>query len=65
LERSTRTPGELLRFGTKIVASRGRTLRSLFLKPFLADDTFALGKGISEHSAGSDNRLPPATRCSG
>jgi acyl-CoA dehydrogenase len=30
-----------------------------FLKPFLADDTFVLGKGISEHSAGSDNRLPP------
>src|SRR6266568_4969798 len=25
----------------------------------LADDTFVLGKGISEHSAGSDNRLPP------
>jgi len=30
-----------------------------FLKPFLADDTFLLGKGISEPSAGSDNRLPP------
>src|SRR5262245_6895989 len=31
-----------------------------FLKPFIADDTFLLGKGISEPSAGSDNRLPPA-----
>jgi acyl-CoA dehydrogenase len=31
-----------------------------FLKPFLADDTFVLGKGISEYDAGSDNRLPPA-----
>src|SRR3989442_2734157 len=31
-----------------------------FLKPFVADDTFLLGKGISEPSAGSDNRLPPA-----
>jgi acyl-CoA dehydrogenase len=31
-----------------------------FLKPFLADDTFLLGKGISEPNAGSDNRLPPA-----
>jgi acyl-CoA dehydrogenase len=31
-----------------------------FLKPFVADDTFLLGKGISEPSAGSDNRLAPA-----
>lgn len=30
-----------------------------FLKPFVADDTFLLGKGITEPSAGSDNRLPP------
>jgi alkylation response protein AidB-like acyl-CoA dehydrogenase len=30
-----------------------------FLKPFLEDDTFLLGKGISEPGAGSDNRLPP------
>ena len=29
-----------------------------FLKPFVADDTFLLGKGITEPSAGSDNRLP-------
>jgi acyl-CoA dehydrogenase len=31
-----------------------------FLRPFVTDDTFLLGKGISEPSAGSDNRLPPA-----
>jgi alkylation response protein AidB-like acyl-CoA dehydrogenase len=31
-----------------------------FLKPFVADDTFLLGKGITEPSAGSDNRMPPA-----
>jgi acyl-CoA dehydrogenase len=31
-----------------------------FLRPFVADHTFLLGKGISEPSAGSDNRLPPA-----
>src|SRR5439155_1553499 len=31
-----------------------------FLKPFVKDDTFLLGKGISEPNAGSDNRLPPA-----
>lgn len=30
-----------------------------FLKPFLEDDTFVLGKGITEPTAGSDNRLPP------
>jgi alkylation response protein AidB-like acyl-CoA dehydrogenase len=30
-----------------------------FLGPFLEDDTFLLGKGISEPGAGSDNRLPP------
>src|SRR5438093_8632187 len=30
-----------------------------FLRPFVKDDTFLLGKGISEPSAGSDNRLPP------
>jgi alkylation response protein AidB-like acyl-CoA dehydrogenase len=33
--------------------------KARFLKPFLADDTYLLGKGISEPSAGSDNRLPP------
>ncbi len=30
-----------------------------FLKPFLADDTYVLGYGLTEPSAGSDNRLPP------
>ena len=30
-----------------------------FLRPFVADDTFVLGKGITEPSAGSDNRMPP------
>jgi alkylation response protein AidB-like acyl-CoA dehydrogenase len=30
-----------------------------FLPPFIADDTFVLGKGITEPGAGSDNRLPP------
>src|SRR5580704_1281468 len=33
--------------------------KTRFLKPFVEDDTFLLGKGISEPSAGSDNRLPP------
>ena len=31
-----------------------------FLKPFMADDGFVLGGGITEPNAGSDNRLPPA-----
>ena len=43
-----------------IAASCTEEQKGRFLKPFLADDTFVLGKGISEHSAGSDNRLPPA-----
>lgn len=30
-----------------------------FLPAFVADDTFVLGKGITEPGAGSDNRLPP------
>jgi alkylation response protein AidB-like acyl-CoA dehydrogenase len=30
-----------------------------FLRPFVADDTFLLGKGITEPGAGSDNRMPP------
>ena len=30
-----------------------------FLKPFVADHRFVLGKGITEPGAGSDNRLPP------
>jgi len=34
--------------------------RGRFLKPFLADDAFLLGGGITEPNAGSDNRLPPA-----
>ena len=29
-----------------------------FLKTFIEDDTFVLGKGITEPQAGSDNRLP-------
>ena len=30
-----------------------------FLRPFVADDTFLLGKGITEPDAGSDNRMAP------
>jgi alkylation response protein AidB-like acyl-CoA dehydrogenase len=30
-----------------------------FLPQFVADDTFVLGKGITEPNAGSDNRMPP------
>lgn len=33
--------------------------KSRFLTAFLADDTFVMGKGITEPNAGSDNRLPP------
>lgn len=30
-----------------------------FLKPFMEDDDYLLGRGITEPAAGSDNRLPP------
>ncbi|MES2563167.1 MAG: acyl-CoA dehydrogenase family protein [Pseudomonadota bacterium] len=30
-----------------------------FLKPFLADHTYLMGRGITEPNAGSDNRMPP------
>jgi alkylation response protein AidB-like acyl-CoA dehydrogenase len=33
--------------------------RERFLRPFLKDDAFLLGGGITEPHAGSDNRLPP------
>jgi alkylation response protein AidB-like acyl-CoA dehydrogenase len=32
--------------------------KARFLKAFLEDDTFVLGKGITEPGAGSDNRIP-------
>ena len=43
-----------------IAASCTEEQKERFLKPFLADDTFLLGRGITEPNAGSDNRLPPA-----
>jgi alkylation response protein AidB-like acyl-CoA dehydrogenase len=42
-----------------IAASCTDDQKSRFLKPFVADDTFVLGKGGSEANAGSDNRMPP------
>src|SRR2546422_6494683 len=46
--------------GTPLIeAACSEEQKRRFLKPFLEDDTFLLGKGISEPSAGSDNRLPP------
>ena len=31
-----------------------------FLKPFMADHRYVMGRGITEPNAGSDNRMPPA-----
>jgi alkylation response protein AidB-like acyl-CoA dehydrogenase len=42
-----------------ISASCTEEQKQRFLPPFIADDTFVLGKGITEPGAGSDNRLPP------
>jgi len=42
-----------------IAAACNEEQKERFLKPFVADDTYLLGKGITEPNAGSDNRLPP------
>ena len=42
-----------------IAASCSREQKERFLKPFLADHTYLMGRGITEPNAGSDNRLPP------
>jgi alkylation response protein AidB-like acyl-CoA dehydrogenase len=42
-----------------ISASCTEDQKQRFLPSFIADDTFVLGKGITEPGAGSDNRLPP------
>jgi alkylation response protein AidB-like acyl-CoA dehydrogenase len=42
-----------------ISASCTEEQKQRFLPDFIADDTFVLGKGITEPGAGSDNRLPP------
>ncbi len=42
-----------------IAASCTQDQKERFLKPFLADDTYLLGKGGTEANAGSDNRMPP------
>src|SRR6516162_6593682 len=50
---------ELAKADSAISKACSEEQKRRFLKPFLEDDTFLLGKGISEPSAGSDNRLPP------
>jgi acyl-CoA dehydrogenase len=42
-----------------IAAACTEDQKERFLRPFLADDTYLLGKGGSEANAGSDNRMPP------
>ena len=42
-----------------IAASCSREQKERFLKPFLADHTYLMGRGITEPNAGSDNRMPP------
>lgn len=43
-----------------IAASCTAEQKERFLKPFLADHQYVMGRGITEPNAGSDNRLPPA-----
>jgi alkylation response protein AidB-like acyl-CoA dehydrogenase len=42
-----------------ISASCTNDQKERFLKPFLADHTYLMGRGITEPNAGSDNRFPP------
>jgi len=42
-----------------IAASCTREQKERFLKPFMADHRYLMGRGITEPNAGSDNRLPP------
>jgi len=42
-----------------IAAVCTREQKERFLKPFLADDTYLLGAGITEANSGSDSRMPP------
>src|SRR5881227_3297231 len=42
-----------------ISAACNNEQKERFLRPFVADHRFLLGKGITEPTAGSDNRMPP------
>lgn len=42
-----------------ISASCTNDQKERFLRPFLADHTYLMGRGITEPNAGSDNRMPP------
>ena len=42
-----------------IAAACNEDQKNRFLKPFLADDTYLLGSGVTEPNSGSDNRFPP------
>jgi len=42
-----------------IAAACTQDQKERFLKPFLADHRYVMGRGITEPNAGSDNRLPP------
>jgi alkylation response protein AidB-like acyl-CoA dehydrogenase len=43
-----------------MLASCSEDQKKRFLTEFVKDDTYLLGKGITEPNAGNDNRLPPA-----
>ena len=43
-----------------IAASCTKEQKERFLKPFISDHRYLMGRGITEPNAGSDNRLPPA-----
>ena len=42
-----------------IASACSQDQKERFLKPFLADHRYVMGRGITEPNAGSDNRMPP------
>src|SRR5688572_21749469 len=50
---------ELARADSAISKACSQDQKERFLKPFLADHRYVMGRGITEPNAGSDNRMPP------
>jgi len=47
------------KWGHLIAAVCSDDQKARFLKPFMADETYVMGRGITEPNAGCDNRIPP------
>src|SRR6478735_7524208 len=56
---SSKTFSQNWKWSHLISAACNAEQKERFLRPFVADHRFLLGKGITEPTAGSDNRMPP------